>query len=173
MKHFSLPTPKQKINNQTFDDDNIDMPILSVAKFSSNNINSINIDNNSTLMTNTIQNSINNNLIQDEDKAYTQYTKLNNLSLVDSSAKIDRRPTTLSISQIVYPLLTPADKVSSIISNTTSINVDILLKIIGFQNIPKILKHYKDVAQNSFYIQNLDRDVILDRGSMATMNKKN
>ena len=149
------------------------MPILSVAKFSSNNINSINIDNNSTLMTNTIQNSINNNVIQDEDKAYTQYTKLNNLSLVDSSAKIDRRPTTLSISQIVYPLLTPADKVSSIISNTTSINVDILLKIIGFQNIPKILKHYKDVTQNSFHIQNLDRNVTVDRGSMATMNKKN
>ena len=68
---------------------------------------------------------------------------MDNLSIIDKRENINLISKQNQLNLLPYPLISPADKVSSTISKTTSINIDTLLKTIGFQNFPKVLKHYK------------------------------
>ena len=87
--------------------------------------------------------------MQDNVKAYIQYTEVDNLSITDKYDSINTASIHNHINSSLYPLISPADKVSSTISKTTSINIDTLLKTIGFQNVPKVLKHYKNVSKEN------------------------
>ena len=52
-------------------------------------------------------------------------------------------------------------------------NLDVLQKTVGFQNIQKAIKNYKHTAQQSLHIQDLGRNCVNDREKHATKPKKN
>ena len=143
MEYSSIPTPKSISNDLSSIHDNSNINISSSNDTPSHH-NSIN-----SSVNNTPLNKINTNYYistkknQDNDKAYVQYKKLDNLSIIDKRENINLISKQNRLTSLPYPLISPADKVSSTISKTTSINIDTLLKTIGFQNFPKVLKHYK------------------------------
>ena len=70
------------------------------------------------------------------------------------------------------PFLSPSDRVSSTLSSNISLNLDVLQKTVGFKNIQKVIKYYKETALENLHIQDLGRDPIHDHGMHATKPKK-
>ena len=70
------------------------------------------------------------------------------------------------------PFISPSDKVSYTLPSNISFNLDVLQKTVGFQNMQKFIKHYKETALENLHIQDLGRDPIHDRGMHATKPKK-
>ena len=54
--------------------------------------------------------------------------------------------------------ISSADKIISTLPKNASINIDVLAKSIGFQNIPKVMTHYKRISKASFHIQDLRKN---------------
>lgn len=69
---------------------------------------------------------------------------------------------------VPIPKISLVGKVSSTLPNTSSISIGILVTSIGFQNEPKVVKHYKGIAKDLFHIQNLENNCFQDRGNYTT-----
>ena len=68
--------------------------------------------------------------------------------------------------------ISPSDRISSTLPSNISLNLDVLHKTVGFQNIQKVITHYKETAMDNLHIQYLGRDPIHDRGIHAMKPKK-
>ena len=65
-----------------------------------------------------------------------------------------------------------ADKISSTLPKNSLINTDVLTKSIGFQNIPKVMTHYKRISKASFHIQDIKKNCFYNRGNYSTIPKR-
>ena len=98
------------------------------------------------------------------DTSYHQYSQVPSIYYLDNVHNIKIKNT--------QPLISPPDRVSSTLPSNISLNLDVLQKTVGFQNMQKNIKYYKETALQNLHIQNLDRDPIHDRGMHATKPKE-